>query len=84
MKGNSQTSCPGSRGAGPGDYCSRGKTRNNDKSLSSKQCRVTYLPGCVLRQSVNLLKWKVVLAKRKNQTKENLTYLKEEFLDNQT
>lgn len=58
------------------DYWDRGNIWKNDRSLSSKQCKLTHLPGCVSRQEINLLKWKVVAQKRRgewNETKENLT-----------
>ena len=47
------------------DYWDRGNIWKNDRSLSSKQCKLTHLPGCISRQEINLLKWKVVAQKKK-------------------
>lgn len=47
------------------DYWDRGNIWKNDRSLSSKQCKLTHLPGCISRQEINLLKWKAVVQKKK-------------------
>ena len=34
------------------DYWDRGNIWKNDRSLSSKQCKLTHLPGCISRQEI--------------------------------
>lgn len=59
------------------DYWDRGNIWKNDRSLSSNQCKLTHLPGCISRQEINLLKWKVVVQKRRGEWNETKGYLAE-------